>query len=55
MRGATKATEAILVFDGINARAWEWDVWGLFLECETLGHETMETYSLEEVGAALRG
>ena len=30
-------------------------MWGLFLERETLGHETLEAHSLEEVGAALRG
>ena len=43
------------MFDGINAWAWEWDVWGLFLEREKLGHESPEAHSLEEVGAALRG
>ena len=34
--------------------AWEWNVWGLFLEHEKLGHEPPEAHSLEEVGAALR-
>ena len=45
----------ILAFDGTNAQAWEWDVWGLVLECEALGHETLEAHILEEVGATLRG
>ena len=53
--GATRAMEVILAFDGTNAQAWEWDVWGLVLECEALGHETLEAHILEEVGATLRG
>ena len=53
--GATRVMEAIPMFDGINAWAWEWDVWGLFLEHEELGHESLDAHSLEEVGAALRG
>ena len=53
--GATRVMEAIPMFDGINARAWEWDVWGLFLEHKELGHESLDAHSLEEVGAALRG
>ena len=51
---ATRAMEVIPVFDGINARAWEWDVWGLFLEREKLRHESPEAHCLEEVGATLR-
>ena len=51
---ATRAMEAIPVFDGINTRVWECDVLGLFLECKKLGHESSEAHNLEEVEATLR-
>ena len=43
------------MFDGKNAWAWEWDVWGLFLEHKKLGQESPKAHSLKEVGAVLRG
>ena len=47
---ATRAMEAIPVFDGKNVQAWEWDVWGHYLV-----HRTPEAQRFQEVEVVLGG